>query len=809
MILIESRRFFKSSRILSLTGVLVLALGLGASAVAASLLLAFSSLRYPGMRAQGYATIGEGSGDGIIMPISWNRFAELKTATGMQMVAYSPPLEVQLETNSAQKSVRISAVSSGFFPDFTAPLFAGRNFTPDEVETGHVAILSADISKAMFQSPRDAIGHQVLIKGSPYLVVGVAAPDFHGLFGVTTDAWVPANCVIPLVMDMGGNPRSYAGVWKVLNTFYVVTASDALSSAHLADTANRSFPLRLSSRSLLSAAQGISVDPGKDEVIRRWVRLGLSFSLAFALVSCLNVCLLLMARAPLLAAEVHLKHALGASTLRILIELAIGPLTMMLAGLLASFAFWIAMLTIVSRLAFVNRQLLVGSASTVLWAFVIQAILAVLLIVVISLIPATVALRAGAAPRMGLTSTIGRRTGLFMQAPVAAQIACGVVVWILAGMITSSLLFMMERPLGYDPAHRTVISLMLSGPTTFVSKPGASDEFLALNQVIERLRRLPGVRNVSYVNSAPVVGGQSIENLQNPDDSAALPIAANAIVITSGYFHTMGAKILKGKDVSAWIETGATNEIVLNELAANKLFSGQNPVQRQVTILVPAHYGLPTFRYQARVVGIVENMLNGGYASSPQATFFEEGHAYSDGMPNLVVDGDQSLHFLETAAKEIVAEQMPGMKVRSVSSLEDEVQKTLTPEKNRAFAALVGAAAMAFVSLVGLYGSLSFYLRSKRREMAVRICLGASSWIIRRMVIGRAFLCTCMAALLSLPLWFILRTLSSHDYLGAASWSWGRAVLITLVCIVASTLFACIPAAATSSISPSEVLKEQ
>jgi ABC-type antimicrobial peptide transport system permease subunit len=178
-------------------------------------------------------------------------------------------------------------------------------------------------------------------------------------------------------------------------------------------------------------------------------------------------------------------------------------------------------------------------------------------------------------------------------------------------------------------------------------------------------------------------------------------------------------------------------------------------------------------------------------------------------MPQLAVYGDESAHALEDAAKQAVAELMPGMGVYRIYGISDEIDAKLAPERFRAFGALAGAAVMGAVALIGLYGSLAFYLRSKRREMAVRICLGASPETIRNMILLRAFRCAVAAALLSLPMWLVFKRLSANDYLGQVSWSAGRAVAITLVCVAGSVLLAMIPAAAARSISPASVLKDE
>lgn len=354
VIIRETRRFFKSNPLLSLTGVLLLSGGVGSSAVSLSLLLAFSSPSYPGLRTQGYATIGESESGSIAMPVPWKRFEELgrEQRGAVRLAAYSPAREVTLAWDSRHKSVHVAAISSGFFSGFAVPLAAGRDFIPGEAESAgeHKAIVGAALAQAFFGSPNAAMGRSVLLNGSSYEITGVATPAFHGILGDSADVWVTANSVVPLQIDLPNNDRAPSGLWKYVNTFYFLAASDLESSVQLAANAGKLFPLRASDGSSLSAAQGISIDWQRDRTRRRWLRLGFGFSLSLALVSCLNVCLLLLARAPLLVEEVRLKRALGARTRRIAVELATGPMAMMSAGLLASLLLWATALVVVARL---------------------------------------------------------------------------------------------------------------------------------------------------------------------------------------------------------------------------------------------------------------------------------------------------------------------------------------------------------------------------------------------------------------------------------------------------------------------------
>lgn len=118
MILREVRRFLVSSPLLGLSGMLVLALGIGASALVLALLLTLFSLAYPGMRALGYATITEETEGGGSMRIAWRRFEEIGASSrqSVALAAYSKPVDAALQAGGESRPLKVAGISSGFFP---------------------------------------------------------------------------------------------------------------------------------------------------------------------------------------------------------------------------------------------------------------------------------------------------------------------------------------------------------------------------------------------------------------------------------------------------------------------------------------------------------------------------------------------------------------------------------------------------------------------------------------------------------------------------------------------------------------------
>jgi predicted permease len=819
VILREARRYLLSSPLLSLSAVAVLALGISACALALALLLAFSSLTYPGMRQMGYATIAEETEGGGFVPVTWKRFGELSSpGQNVRFAAYSSPINTTAKIDGRNRALKVAVVSSGFFSVFTPRLSAGRDFSwVEEDQPGtHVAILSYSLAAGLFKSPENALGKFVKIDELPYEVVGVAPAEFHGMFGDSVEAWMPANCVIPLILKTPAGGLTEPNAWKGMAAFYGVSVSDRNSPAELVANLNRSLPLHAIGEAPLQASQGLTTDPVRDAKLRKWLRLGLLLALLFTIVSGLNYSLLLLARTPRYAAEVRLKKALGAGSARLMMELMIGPAAMVGAGLVTACLFWVGGLILVSRVSEFYRQLVRGSWQVVFLAFGVQVPLACVLTLVIALIPAFSLLRDDGGPQLGHTITAARRTGVFLQMLVTIQIAFCIGTWVLAGMVVSSVTSLMRKNLGYDPSHLTVVSMGPADGGMMAFTAGTHDTFpplSAIESLIEQVAAMPGVRSVSFADSVPFGSAMGTLEVQRMDSASATPRTAAYASGSPGYFRTMGSRLLRGRDFSwndlAVSEKDAVIEVVINESLARELWPNGNPLGRSVRLIHPEFAGMSSFSSAAMVVGVVEDMHFSGFAESPGPTVFSSLVGAGYVTPYLVVNGSESIRSVREVASRQVATLMPGLGVLDTYSVSDRARASLWQEKERAYFALAGAFVMAVLAFIGLYGALSYYVGTRRRELAVRICFGASPWAIRKMILGRAAWCAVSAVMLSVPAWPMLARLSSSEYLGRVSWSIGHAVLISLACVSVSVFLSLVPAAAAARVSPAEVLKGQ
>lgn len=815
MILRETHRFFRSNLLLSTSGILVLALGIGVTALALALLFSFSSLAYPGVRSNGFATVAEETSGGGSVPLSWHRLDSVRAnlGNGVAFATYSKPIAATLEIDDAKRELKVAATSSGFFSAFTSHIVVGRDFTRDEESrySQHVVILGSSLASALFQSPANSLQRTVKLNGFNYEVIGVAPPSFHGLFGETVEAWVPSHCVIPLIINLPPDQLLSADSWKDIAAFYGVAASGHLSSPALTANLSNMLSINTVDKAPLHISQGLTTDPVRDMHVRKWLRLGLLLALFFTIVSGLNYGMLLMSRTPRYVEEARLKSALGASGYNLVAELIVGPTVMVLAGLAIGCSLCISCLVLISRVSQFYGQLVRGSWHVAVVALSIQLALASSLTFIIAIVPAFGVYRANRMPRVGYTTTADRHTGQYLRISVIAQIAFCAGTSILAGMIASSFLALMRVPLGYSPDNLTVVRFAVNSNaiSATVGNHHSSPEAADIDGVVGQFAAIPGIRGASYATAVPFNEPVGTIAIQRVDEASRAPRTVSEIWASPGYLKSMNMRLLEGSGFSP--HGVGVQELILNQTLAKELWPNESPINQSVRLIYPAWSGIPGSMDLARVVGVVENVRLSGYAETPAPTVISSinGMSFMDIYPKFIVDGSVSSRLLREVAVRQASLLLPKYRLASIDNVKEQLDGSLRKERQRTYFALGGAILMAIVAYIGLYGSLSFFVNSRRRELAVRIALGASPWAIRKMVLQQAALSAAIAVILSIPTWPLLAQLSSSDYLGQVAWSTSRAVAIALACAFVSVMVSLAPAADAASVSPAELLKEQ
>jgi predicted permease len=603
------------------------------------------------------------------------------------------------DDGSPARRIRVAQVSEDFFATLGVTLIMGGGLGPADDEVDRI-VLSHELWRSAFGGDPGIVGRPVRLNERPLTVVGVTPPEVG--FPGGTDAWLPHGAFYELYGAAFGS--------SVIARLRPNASAEALrlrlQQAEAAQWDNESDVRRVTLR------------PLRDELTRGLrtplVLLAAASGMVLAL-ACLNLAGIEFAGVAARLRELGVRAALGASRGRIARQLLTESLVLAAAGGTLG-------LTLAVGGVRVLQSLLPGetpglaAAGLDLPALVTAAVLTMGSGLLIGVLPA---LRAGGptGPGAGGPATTGSREGRRMQAGmVVAQVSLAVILAGGAGLLGGSLSRLHDQPVGYST----------SGVLTFeVRFPDAraDDRAAYLRAVRERVLALPGVLAVGASDRLPLADGMGVGGRARPAgmEDAAVPLTF--IAATDGWLEAMGVARLAGSDLPPAF--GAERGVVLSRSAADSLFGAESALGRMV------EYGFGSFSEPAPIVGVVDDLRLGGGDSRQHAILFTP-YTYhnSFGFAVRTADDPEGLVPAVRAILDDVDARLPGYAFRTTGSALASHLAARTAVAR--LASLFGAVALLLASL-GLYGLVARGILARRRELGVRLALGASP----RRLLGR------------------------------------------------------------------------
>jgi putative ABC transport system permease protein len=672
----------------------------------------------------------------------------------------------------------------------------GRTFSADEAVPGadRVVVVSEGFWERVLGGRADIIGQTIKLDAMPFTVVGVMPGGFEFPTSTTVEAWAPLAFDPKDVHGRSRRARSLTVVGRLVPSVTAEQAQNELSllAGRIATEYKDS-----------NAGWGARLVPAHEQLVAasRPALLVLMGAVGFLLlIVCANMANLLLARLSSRRREIAVRIALGANKWDVVRPIMAESLLLSIAGGVLGLALAAGGLRVLTtlpeaRLPRIDQLQLDG------WVLFFTAAISIAVALAFGILPALHATRSN--PRGDLSESAGTTSSPYARhvlgALVVVEVALALVLLVGAGLMTRSFSKLLQVNPGFEASN--VVGAQVLLPATKYRDRQNLVRFY--EDVIERLRRAPGVNNASAVSTLPMsTVGQAMAlpfNVEGQLPPRGEDPLADVRIVAPRYFETMKIPLVAGRFLDERDAQGAPRASVINETMARRYFTDRSPIGQ----IIQNPHG------KSEVVGVVADVRNRGLDSEPtKQVYLPLAQSPTAGMA-VVARTERDPLLFGNAIQSVIWSVDPEQPIYQLSTMEQILARAVfLPRLSTTLLATFAVAAMLLAAL-GIYGVLSYSVTQRTREIGLRMALGSSGGRTLGLVIQDSVLLIVIGGVFGLVFAGLLANSMAGILYGIGPFDIPAFALAATVLVIAGVGASALPALRATRVDPMVALRDQ
>jgi putative ABC transport system permease protein len=688
------------------------------------------------------------------------------------------------------------------------PVILGRVFTEKEdIPNGpSVAVLSGRCWRSRFQSDPNIIGKNVVLSDLNLQVIGIVPSQIDDWGPPGIDVYLPIHTIAAFHF-LGNDVFENRGGGHDFTCFGRLKAGVRVSEGEadlktIQDNLLIHYPGVNQGRSLqVFSLLGFIVN---DYATTIWL-LAAAVSVLL-IVSCLNIANLLFARGLYRRREIMIRATLGASRWRVVGQLLLE--TLWLTSIGGTVGIVIANLCVWGSKSLIPTDLYRLQELRVNWNALGFAFCAIIVAVLVAgLLPALSLSQVTLAPALqsegGRSGTGGPHRHRIQTGLVTAQVALTCVLLVAAGLLIRSFYATQTVELGFKPDHLFKAGISLTS-VKYECDDGKTIAFW--DELMTKIRQAPGVTDAAMSENPPLNGARwdispfTVDGQPKPEPGHEPVLTPEAV--SSGYFRTMQIPILQGRDFNAEDTADKSNVVIVNASLAEHFFRGENPIGKSIRIQYTANT-------QCTIVGVVPYVCD--RTPGEEEIPFQSYQPYTQLAPSrqdVIIRSELSSSSLFASLRHAVASIDSGVPIYDASTYKEMIAEQFVTRRLSTLLVVLFSGATLFLSAIGLYGVLAYFVGQKTREIGIRMALGAQPRNIVTLVVKQGLWPVAIGLAIGILAGLLFARFIEALLYGVSAYDPIAIGLTPLVLGIVSVLACLLPAVRAIRISPTKVLNE-